>query len=222
MSPITPKLPRRSRSVWKPIALATIGVATLVSSGVGVFATLQAQVSNVTPQAVDSGTLTLALSNNGVGFSQAISNLAPGDTVNRFVTLKNTGTLDGQTLTLQTASTGSQNLITDGSAPSTTKALRISVTSCSVAWTPATGVCGGTSTEVLSSTALSAAATTQTLLASAVNSNDEIYLRMRVVLPDQNETTVNGVTPTNTVQGGNVNLTYTFGIAQRNATTTNS
>ena len=222
MSPITTKIPRRSRSVWKPIALATIGVATLVSSGVGVFATLQAEVSNVAPQAVDSGTLKLSMSNNGAGFSQAITNLAPGDTVNRFVTLTNSGTLDGQILTLQTASTGSQNLITDGTAPSTTKALRLSVTSCSVAWTPSTGVCGGTTSDLLASSALSVAAATQTLLAGSVNSNDEIYLRMKIVLPDQNETTINGALPTNTIQGGNVDLTYTFGIAQRNATTTNS
>lgn len=222
MSPITPDQPQRSRSIWKPIALATIGVATLVSSGVGVFATLQAEVSNVTPKAVDSGTLKLSMANNGAGFSQAITNLAPGDIVNRFVTLENSGTLDGQVLTLQTASTGSQNLITDGAAPSTTKALRLGVASCSVAWNPTTGACSGTETELLASTALSVAATTQTLLAGAVNSSDEIYLRIRVALPDQNETTVNGVLPANTVQGENVNLTYTFGIAQRNAQTTNN
>jgi hypothetical protein len=45
---------------------------------------------------------------------------------------------------------------------------------------------------------------------------------MKMELPDQNETTINGVYPTNTVQGGSVNITYTFDLAQRVATTTNS
>jgi hypothetical protein len=45
---------------------------------------------------------------------------------------------------------------------------------------------------------------------------------MKVELPDQNETTVNGVLPANTVQGGSVNVTYTFDLAQRLATSTNS
>ena len=45
---------------------------------------------------------------------------------------------------------------------------------------------------------------------------------MKIELPDQNETTTNGTLPTNTVQGGAVNVTYTFDLAQRTATTTNS
>ena len=45
---------------------------------------------------------------------------------------------------------------------------------------------------------------------------------MKITLPDQNETTVNGAVPSNTVQGGAVAVTYTFDLAQRLATTTNS
>jgi hypothetical protein len=41
-------------------------------------------------------------------------------------------------------------------------------------------------------------------------------------LPNQDETTVNGNFPANTVQDGAVNVTYTFDLAQRLATTTNS
>lgn len=41
-------------------------------------------------------------------------------------------------------------------------------------------------------------------------------------LPDQNETTVNGTLPANTIQGLSTNLTYTFTETQRAATTTNS
>jgi hypothetical protein len=45
---------------------------------------------------------------------------------------------------------------------------------------------------------------------------------MKIELPDQNETTVNGALPANTVQGGAVDVTYTFDLKQRLATTTNS
>jgi hypothetical protein len=48
------------------------------------------------------------------------------------------------------------------------------------------------------------------------------YLKMSIQLPDQNETTINGVLPANTVQGGGVAITYTFDFAQRLATTINS
>jgi hypothetical protein len=45
---------------------------------------------------------------------------------------------------------------------------------------------------------------------------------MKIELPNQNETTVNGVFPANTVQNGSVNVTYTFDLAQRATSTTNS
>jgi hypothetical protein len=48
------------------------------------------------------------------------------------------------------------------------------------------------------------------------------YLQMQIALPDQDETTVNGARPAFTVQGGSVNVTYTFDLAQRVATTVNS
>lgn len=42
--------------------------------------------------------------------------LAPGDVVNRYVSLTNGDTLDAQALTLRVAATGSTELITDGSS----------------------------------------------------------------------------------------------------------
>jgi hypothetical protein len=48
------------------------------------------------------------------------------------------------------------------------------------------------------------------------------YLQMKIELPDQNETTINGALPANTVQGGAVDVTYTFDLKQRLSTVTNS
>ena len=212
----------KKRAAWRPIALAVIGASVLITTGVGVFATLSASVNNVDPQVVDSGTLELSLADNGVGFSQAISNLAPGDVVNRFVTLTNSGSLEGKDLTFKAEATGTSTLITDGVSPSTTKALTVSVTRCSVAWTPGTGVCSGTETTLLAATTLAEAASVQTLFSGSIAVNEETYLRIAVELPEQSEVTVNGVPPADTIQGGAVNVTYTFIESQRDAVTNNS
>ncbi|OLR94063.1 TasA family protein [Actinokineospora bangkokensis] len=213
---------QRRKSAWRPLAVAASGAAVLVAVGAGVWATLSAQAVNTTPEQVTSGTLKLTLANNGAGFGQSVSNLAPGDVVNRFVTLTNGGTLDGQALTMQVAATGSAALITDGTGSSTTKALRVAVDSCPTAWAPTTGTCSGTVTNLLAATPLSALSTAATLVSGSVTAGANEYLRVQLTLPDQNETTVNGTLPASTIQGLTANLTYTFTETQRTATTTNS
>ncbi|HEX7307206.1 TasA family protein [Lentzea sp.] len=211
----------RRRSAWRPLAFAAVGTATLVAMGTGVWATLSATATNTTPEQVTSGTLKLTMANNGTGFSQNITNMAPGDVVNRYVDLTNGGTLDGQALTLQVAATGSPQLVTDGT---TSKALRVSVMQCTGGtWNAGTGACtGGTASSVLAATPLSGLASAVSLLPGSFASGGTTRLQVSVQLPDQAETTVNGVAPAGTIQGQSVSLTYTFNETQRNATTTNS
>lgn len=209
---------QQSQSVVGPLALAGLGAAVLVLSIGGVSAVLNAETQNTTPQLLDSGTLTLSMSDNGVGFSQDIQNVAPGDVINRYVNLTNTGTLDGRDLTLAVSGTGSQALITNGS---TTQALTVAVSSCSVAWTVATGVCSGTSAVLLPATTISTLSSAQTLENASFSSGDLRYLQVGVSLPDQTETTVNGVFPADTIQGQSVSLVYQFGLTQRLAETSN-
>jgi len=173
-------------------------------------------------QAVTSGTLKLTMSANGTGFSQGVSNLAPGDVVNRYVDLSNSGTLDAQALTVQVAATGSGALITDGVAPATTKALRVSITSCTKAWAPATGTCSGTTSTVLAATALSGLSSAVSLIPGSIPTGAQVYLQVSTQLPDQTETTVNGALPATTIQGQSATLTYTFTESQRTAVTTNN
>ncbi|MBU6330276.1 MAG: M73 family metallopeptidase [Acidobacteria bacterium] len=216
----------RTLSSWRGLVIAFIGGVLLLVAGPSVFASLTAQTSNASPQTVASGTLKLTMSstNPSAGFSTSITNLAPGDAVNRYIDLTNSGTLDSQGLTLGIASTGTASLITDGVAPVTTKALRVTVRSCVAAWNQTNGTCadaGGAVTQIASaplSTFASAQSFTDASLAAAAG----LRLQIQVSLPDQNETTTNGVLPTNTVQNGSVGLTYTFTEVQRTATTTNS
>lgn len=203
-------------------AIATALGGALLIFGNGVFAGLNATVS--ANNVGNSGTLVLSSSNNGVGFSQSISNLAPGDVVNRYVTLTNGGTLDAQSLGLAVTATGTQSLIADGVAPATNKALTLAVYSCSSGtWNTTTGVCSGTTNTEVSATTLSAFAAKKTFAVSpSLLASATANLQLQLTLPDQNETTVNGVAPTNSVQGGSVSLAYLFSEAQRTATTSNS
>ena len=211
------------RSAWRPLAVAVTGGALLLTAGFGVWASLSATAFNSSPETVSSGTLSLTLADNGAGFSSNITNMAPGDVVNRYVDLTNGGNLAAQTLTLAVSATGDSQLITDGSSPAT-KALKVQVSSCSTTWTASTGVCAssGTVTSLLASTTLSGLSSAQSLIAGSIAVGEVEHLRIAVTLPDQTETTTNGTPITGTIQGRSATLTYTFNEAQRTATTTNS
>ena len=210
------------QSSWRAIAGAVITISIAAIAGQSVIASLNATAFNTVAQGINSGTMKLDLADNGNGFGQNISNLVPGDTVNRYVTLTNSGSIDGIGLTLKTAQTGTATLINDGTGGATNKALRLSVKSCSVAWNTTTGVCSGTEATELAATQIGALTSATSLSSSTMASGAVKYLQMKIELPDQNETTVNGVLPANTVQGGSVNVTYTFDLAQRLAASNNS
>jgi hypothetical protein len=212
---------KHKKSVAPPIALATVASALLVVTGFGTYAALTAEVGNSAPQDVSSGTLILDLTDNGQGFGQNVTDLAPGDIVNRYVALTNTGTLDGDTLTLEINPTGAASLIDDGLLSVTTKAITVAISSCSVAWEPATGVCGGTTEVVQSATTLGDFDSAITLGSGTFAPLATKNLQIALSLPDQDETTVNGNLPADTVQGQSVSLAYTFSVLQRTATTTN-
>lgn len=212
----------KRKSPWRLVAGAVMALSAAAIIGQGVLASLNATAFNTVAEDVNSGTLKLSLSNNGVGFSQSINNLAPGDIVNRYVTLKNDGTLDGINLSLKTTQTGSPTLISDAVGGGTNQALRLTVSSCSVAWIPGTGLCNGTETQEIAPSTLNTLSNASNFASGSMTSGAFKYLKMSLQLPNQNETTVNGTLPANTVQGESVAITYTFDFAQRLATTTNS
>jgi len=204
--------------------VATVAVGVAVTSG-GVYAALTADATNGTAQQVTSGTLLLTLTNTGggAGFTSQIANIAPGDVVNRYVTLTNTGTLAGQGVALSLTDSTPTLLTT-----STSKGLQVAVTECSVAWVPGTGSCGGTATPVLAAT--SAPSLTQAAPASLTTSSlaaltGTRYYQVSTSLPSTiSETTLNGsaLAVGSTIQGLTANLTYRFTETQRAGTTVNS
>lgn len=212
----------KGRIGWRSAAATAIFLSLAVTIGQGVVASLNATVSNVTAQTLSSGTMKLDLANTGNGFSTNISNLAPGDVVNRYVTLTNSGSLDGIGLSLKTAQSGTASLITDGVGAVTTKALKLTVTACDVPWNTSLGTCGGNSSGEIPATVIGSLTSATAFTNGSMSSGGVKYLQMKIELPNQNETTVNGVYPANTVQGGSVSINYTFDLAQRIAATTNS
>ena len=211
----------KNRKSLRLVLMGVIGASIIAIAGAGAFAALNATAT--ASQTASAGTLSLTSSNRGVGFSQSVSNLAPGDVVNRYVTLTNGGSLSAKALSLKITSTGTASLITNGSAPATNKAITVAVNSCTGTWTATTGACSGSIQSEISATPLSTFATAQNFgTTSTLASLAGLNLQIQVTLPDQDETTADGVAPANTVQNGSVNLSYLFYEEQRAATTTNS
>lgn len=217
---------RAARSAARPapalFAACAVAAAGLAITGGGVFAALNATASNATAQNATSGTLSLTMANNGVGFGQSVSNLAPGDTVIRYVNLTQGNTMDGKALTLAVADATSSKLTTDA-----TKGLHVTVTQCSGTWTTTgAGTCtgtGATTTVLATSVPLSSLVSApSTLIAGTVTAGSTVNLQLSLTLPDQNETTANGVLPASPIQGLSSSLTWTFGESQRTSTTTGS
>ena len=198
---------------------AGIAVGGLVLTGGGVLAGLNATAFNTAGEAVGSGTLQLVLANNGAGFTTAVSNLAPGDTVNRYVNLANSGTLDATALTLKVTDTTATNtkLTTD-----TLNGLNVTVSTCPTAWSATAGTCASTATTVFSAVPVATLKTTASTVAASVAAGGNAFLKVSLLLPDQNETTTNGALPTSTIQGLSATLVFTFNEVQRAVTTTNS
>ena len=201
--------------------LGVIGTSLIVITGAGSFAGLNA--TDTGTHVSTSGNLSLSVTNNGTGFTQSVSNMAPGDTVNRYVTLTNDGSLSSKNLSLKITPTGTATLITNGSGAATNKAITVAVNSCSGSWNTTTGACTGSISNEIAATPLSTFATAQNfLVTTALAAAGTSKLQIQVVLPDQNETTVDGALPAVTVQSGSVTMDYLFFEAQRTTTVTHS
>ena len=196
------------------VAAATLGGGALVSSSV--FASLTATATAAT--SVTTGTLKLTQTATGAsgGFATAITAMAPGDSTNRYVTLLNGGTLDAITPTLRVADSGTTALTTNGVA-----GLQVTINACSVAWTQATGACGGSTTAVLATTSANTLLTNQSITLPSNLAAASSALKITLSLPTGSEVTTDGTLPIGTVQGISTTLTWTFTETQRTATSTN-
>ncbi|HXX91262.1 MAG TPA: hypothetical protein VEI83_13675 [Acidimicrobiales bacterium] len=222
MAPQHAQKRKQGRTRMLLAGLFALAVALFTASAV--YAGLTAQATGT--ETVSSGTLNLTLSagDQGTGFPSTFAGeMAPGDVNNVYVNLNNTGSLAsaaGMTLWVAGAPV---NALTDGTAVG--EGLAVTMTQCSVAW--AGGACSGTTTSILAQTMVSTMNTSGTAVslsnipALAAATGQVAHLQVSLTLIGT-ETSVNGVSPSPTIQGlGPVTLTYTFTEQQRTAVTTN-
>jgi hypothetical protein len=137
--------------------LATGALLTMAAgaAGLGTFGSFTSTTS--ASESVSSGTVSIALGASGAAnrLSVAATNIVPGDTVQRAVTLTNGGTSALSSISLTTNATTSSVLDTD-----TAKGLQLKIDSCSVPWNEAgtapaySYTCTGTTKSVLASSAV--------------------------------------------------------------------
>jgi hypothetical protein len=208
----------------RTLLAAVFALAVALFTASAVYAGLTANATGT--ETVTSGTLNLTLSagDQGAGLpSTFAAKMAPGDVDNVYINLNNTGTLASAAgMTLWVAGAPA-NALTNGTAPG--EGLAVIINQCSVAWS-AGGGCGGATTSILAQTMVSSMNTAGTAVnlsnipALAASTGQVAHLQVSLTLVGT-ETSVNGVSPSPTIQGlGPVTLTYTFTEQQRAPVTT--
>ncbi|GAB6987632.1 TasA family protein [Nocardioides pyridinolyticus] len=200
------RLGTRSTAVKVLASVVLVGGAASVA-GLGTYGAFTSTTSAT--EQVGTGKVVLSTAASARGLDIAATNLVPGDTVERTITLtRSSDTESFGSVKLTTAGSTSNLLTTD-----TANGLQLKVDQCSVAWTkPANSnalTCSGTTTSILAQravvgSALDLGAATTTLNASGATSN----LRVTVSLPN---------TADNNFQGLANTISFTFDATQRAA-----
>lgn len=194
----------------KVLASTALVAAAASVAGLGTYGAFTSTTS--ASETVASGTVNVALGATGTAanrLSVAASGLVAGDTVQRAVTLSNTGNQNLSAITLTTAATPSSKLDTDA-----VNGLQLTVDACSVPWTEAgtspafTYTCSGTVTQVLAPRAVVGANMALSGL-NSVTSAAADNLRVTVTLPAAAD---------NSFQGLSSTVGFSFTGTQRTAT----
>lgn len=188
----------KTRKLALSIAAAAFAAALI---GAGAYAEWSATVNQ--NQTVTAGSVDLA-----TGLTEAsmdATDVAPGDTIRRRVSLTNTGSLDLRTLTLASSGGASPGTIfTD-----TTNGLKLQIQKCTVAWA-ADYTCGGTTTSVYASGPVEVSPAQDVAAALDADTAGGVdRLLFTVSLP---------TTAPDSMEGQSVTITYTFNGLQRSGT----
>lgn len=200
----------RLRRISAGPLLATVGLLGVTAAVVGgvAFATFTSTTS--VDQNVGSGNVAFAsLTPSGAGqrLSVAATDIAPGDTIQRAVTLTNTGTIDMDSSAVRLTT----NAVTSSLLNSGANGLTMIIDRCSVAWTesalPYTYTCGGTTTSVLAASPVIVANTALSNINTAPSTAN--HLRVTLTLPTAAD---------NTYQNQSSVISYAFAGTQRAGT----
>ena len=186
-------------------SLGVLGTAAAVA-GMGTFGNFTDSTTPVTTT-IQSGTLSINLTQQGYAVPVTTTRLLPGDSMTRAVNLVNDGNSALGSVTLSSAATASSVLTTD-----TVNGLQLTVKKCSVAWTqggtasaPAY-TCSGTETLIGTAPAVTTMAING---AASLTAGGTDYLTFAISLPTSAD---------NTFQGKSASLSLTFTGTQRTGT----
>ncbi|MCU1517877.1 MAG: hypothetical protein JWQ75_2598 [Pseudarthrobacter sp.] len=187
-------------------SVALVGTAAAVA-GMGTYGAFTSTTS--ASQAVTAGTVVIALGAAGPAntLNVPITGILPGDKVEKFVTLSNTGNSDLNNVMLSTSAGATASLLTT----ETTDGLQLTIENCTAAWTVvASGedTCGGIKTTVLASTPVITANKVLANLTSVVATKTD-NLKVTTTLPPS---------APNTFQGATSTIGFTFTGTQRTET----
>ena len=170
----------RSRNARKVLgSLAVVGAAAAVA-GMGTFGSFTDSTAPLAAS-VSAGTLSLDLTGFEPTLTMSGTNLVPGDTVSTRFNLTNSGAVDMAAIGLAVTAPTSSILDTDK-----VNGLKLSIDSCSVAWT-VNNTCAGTTSTVLTQTAARDAVTLTNLTSTAAGKTDNLLVRLTLPAAAGNE-----------------------------------
>ena len=181
-------------------SVALVGTAAAVA-GMGTYGAFTGTTTTVDQQ-VTAGTVNIDLTGPGT-LNVAVEKLLPGDSVEKFVTLSNSGNSDLNTVTLTTAATVDSLLTSDAA-----NGLQVAIESCTTAWTAvasAPDTCSGTKSAVLPKSAIIGKGTALTGL-SSITAGAADNLKISTSLPPSANDNFQGLTST---------IGFTFDATQR-------
>lgn len=186
-------------------SVALVGTAAAVA-GMGTYGAFSSSTS--ASQAVTAGTVKVALGAPGAAntLNVPVTGLLPGDTVEKLVTLENTGNSGLNKVTLTTDAGATASLLTTEAVDG----LQLAIENCSIPWTgtAAPYSCNGTKTTVLGSSPIimaNADLANLTALTAAKTDNLKVSTTLAKSAP-------------NTFQGATSTISFTFTGTQRTET----
>lgn len=183
-------------------SVALVGTAAAVA-GLGTYGGFTG--STKADQEVASGKVVIELGSTGNTLTTAVADLLPGDSVEKFATLTNSGSaLNGVALT---ASTANATVLTTDAV----NGLQVTIESCSTPWTEVSNgpdTCAAGAKSVLATSPVIGANRALSNLASVASGSSDI-LKITTRLP---------ATADNTFQTKSSTISFTFDATQRTAT----
>lgn len=169
-------------------SVALVGTAAAVA-GLGTYGAFTSTTN--ASQEVKAGTVVIELGGTVNTLSNSVSGLLPGDSVEKFVTLSNTGDSDFNAMTLTTTATAGSLLTSD-----VQNGLQLTIEACSTDWvTVANGpdTCAGSKTVVATTPVLGTKVLTAPASLTATKSD---HLKITTSLPTSATDAFQGLTST--------------------------